>query len=610
MNSHKHKTRKKSFIKKRNSIKQNVSIRYKKVIRFFSSINYKSTIKDLLNRLLYFFLILVAYPISSIFLFSLLVKGILHSLNIISIFAFILNLMVFAKIISLRSNWATLYFKYPQPLSWKYILLKQKSFGVISSFWISCGISYVIFDNISRVVYHTQAWTNTMIENYELILTLITIGFIIFVIETFFFIFTIFEKGTYHILFKNTAKTKDANFDRESKNQPISASATFNITNSVIVLGLVLISSILFAKIVSGQINNYFLDSTSFNLDILLFSAILALLFSTYFIISLNNMIFKKFKWEHDINIKRNMPTLLLCFFIFMNAIYFSEYLAVFMFYVPIDANDPATIMLSKTLSSAGKPWLEDKFFVALTTFMDYIIFSVISAIFVYVIFFVKTSKMHIVEVLEKTKRIMVSSNKPNSKSNVIEKLFSKQLRNQNFVKYYSLFFYIYAFGIEAIFAFILFFYAKYDDMFGAETFKIAINGFIYETIIYTSLLPVLGAIYSQSQVYYQYPLRHFISRSNWQNFVKILLIYYPIVFLYPITIFINDVYRISKQYGNIVPPENIQVMQSIFSVFVLGFLSINIYPKIEEFLMNLYDHDFYNELIPKPKITPPKPEL
>jgi len=597
MNSHKHKTRKKSFIKKRNSIKQNVSIRYKKVIRFFSSINYRSTIKDLLNRLLYFFLILVVYPISSIFLFSLLEKGILHSLNIISIFAFILNLMVFAKIISLRSNWATLYFKYPQPLSWKYILLKQKSFGVISSFWISYGISYVIFDNISRVVYHTQDWTNTMIENYELILILITIGFIIFVIETFFFIFTIFEKGAYHILFKNTAKTKDANFDRASKNQPISASATFNITNSIIVLGLVLISSILFAKIVCDQINNYFLDSASFNLDILLFSAILALLFSTYFMISLNTMIFKKFKWEHDIDIKRNIPILLFCFFIFMNVIYFSKYLAVFMFYIPIDANDPATIMLSKTLSPAGKPWLEDKFFVALTTFMDYITFSIISLILAYIIFFVQTSKKHIVEVLEEIKRIVINNNEPNSKSDVIERLFSKQLRNENFVKYYSLFFYVYLFGTEVIFSLILLFYVEYDDKFGAGAYKTAVNKYLYESIAYAFFLPVFGAIYRQSQNYYQYPLRYFIkSRNTWHNFVRALLLYYPIVFFYPIKIFTTDVYRISKQYGNIVPPESIQVMQSIFfSFFVLGFLSINIYPKIEEFLMNLYDHDFYN---------------
>ncbi|MCC4765399.1 hypothetical protein FXW07_01765 [Methanosarcina sp. DH1] len=445
---------------------------------------------------------------------------------------------------------------------------------------------------------HPYFWTNPLVAKTAI--TFVELGNL-FGFEMIFWYFALSEKFTSHVLKNgmkahNATNVKNAQFiELINKKSKFFDSAMYQPTNSKIALVIVLIGSILFAKIVSDQINNYLLDFASFNLGILLFSAILALLFSTYFTISLNIMIFKKFKWEHDIDIKRNIPTLLLCFFIFINAVYFAKYLAVFMFYIPIDANDPATIMLSKTLSPAGKPWLEDKFFVALTTFMDYIIFSVVSAIFAYIIFFAKTSKMHIVEVLEKIKRIVLSSNKPNSKSEVIEKLFSKQLRNQNFVKYYSLFFYIYTFGIEAIFAFILFFYAKYDDMFGAETFKIAVNRFIYETIVYTSLLPVLGAIYSQSQIYYQYPLRHFISRNNWQNFVRILLMYYPIVFFYPITIFINDVYRISKQYGNIVPPESIQVMQSIFSVFVLGFLSINIYPKIEEFLMNLYDHNFYN---------------
>ena len=370
---------------------------------------------------------------------------------------------------------------------------------------------------------------------------------------------------------------------------------------------IVLISSILFAKIVSDQINDYFLDSASFNLGMLLFSALLAFLFLTYLIISLNTIVFKKFKWEYDTDIKRNIPILLFSFFIFMNAIYFAKYLAVFMFYIPIDANDPATtIMLSKTLSPAGKPWLEDKFFVALTTFMDYITFSIISFILAYIIFFTQTSKKHIVEVLEKVKRIVLNNNEPNSKSDLIEKLFSKQLRNEIFVKYYSLFFYVYVFGTEVIFSLILLFYVEYDDKFGAGAYKLAANKYMYESIAYTFFLPVFGAIYRQSQNYYQYPLRYFIkSRNTWHNFVRALLLYYPIVFFYPIKIFTTEVYRISKQYGNIVPPESIQVMQAIFfSVFVLGFLSINIYPKIEEFLMNLYDHDFYNELIPKPLLS------
>ena len=598
MSSRRRKTGKKNVIKKSHFTRPNNFPIKKKIVSFISSIKYKSIIKDVFNRLLYFFLIFVVYPISSTFIVVSLGKGNLNYLQtIIIFFAFIVNLISFAKIMSLRTNW-TFIIKYPHVLPWKDILLKRKFFSLTTTIIFTFSLYNSIYDNFVIAYNHPYFWTNPLVAKTAI--TFVELGNL-FGFEMIFWYFALSEKLTSHFLKKdikahNATNVKNSQFIELINNKlKFFDSATYQPTDSKIVLVIVLIGSIIFAKIVSDQINNYFLDLTSFNFSILFFSAVLALLFSTYFMISLNILIFKKFKWEHDIDIRRNIPILLFCFFIFMNAIYFAKYLAVFMFYIPIDANDPATIMLSKTLSPAGKPWLEDKFFVALTTFMDYITFSIISSILAYIIFFVQTSKKHIMEVLEEIKRIILSSNKPNSKSNVIEKLFSKQLRNQNFVKYYSLFFYIYIFGIEAIFAFILFFYAKYDDMFGAETFKIAVNRFIYETIIYTSLLPVLGAIYSQSQVYYQYPLRHFISRSNWQNFVKILLIYYPIVFLYPITIFINDVYRISKQYGNIVPPENIQVMQSIFSVFVLGFLSINIYPKIEEFLMNLYDHDFYN---------------
>ena len=598
MSSRKRKMGKSSVINKRHSTKHNAPIRYKKAIRFFSSINYKSTIKDLLNRLLYFFLILVVYPISSIFIAVTLGKGNLSHLHIISIFfAFIVNLISFAKIMSLRTNW-TFIIKYPHVLPWKDILLKRKFFSLTTTIILTFSLYDSIYDNFMIAYNHPYFWTNPLIAKTAI--TFVELGNL-FGFEMIFWYFALSEKFTSHVL-KNGMKAHNAkNVKNTQFNELINNklkffdSATYQPTNSKIVLFIVLIGSILFAKIVSDQINSYFLDSTSFNLGILFFSAILALLFSTYFIISLNIMVFNKFKWEHDINIKRNIPTLLLCFFIFMNAIYFSKYLAVFMFYIPVDANDPATIMLSKTLSPAGKPWLEDKFFVALTTFMEYITFSIISSILAYIIFFVQTSKKHIVEVLEKIKRIVLNTNESNSKSDLIEKLFSKQLRNENFVKYYSLFFYVYVFGTEVIFSLILLFYVEYDDKFGAGSYKIAVNKYLYESIAYIFFLPVFGAIYRQSQNYYQYPLRFFIkSRNTWHNFVIALLLYYPIVFFYPIKIFTTEVYRISKQYGNIVPPESIQVMQSIFfSVFVLGFLSISIYPKIEEFLMNLYDHDF-----------------
>lgn len=82
MSSHRRKIGKKFVIKKKNFTKHNVFIRSKKVIRFFTSINYKSTIKDVLNRLLYFFLIFMVFPITSIFIVGTLGKENLNYLHI------------------------------------------------------------------------------------------------------------------------------------------------------------------------------------------------------------------------------------------------------------------------------------------------------------------------------------------------------------------------------------------------------------------------------------------------------------------------------------------------------------------------------------------------
>lgn len=139
-----------------------------------------------------------------------------------------------------------------------------------------------------------------MVDNYELILTITTVVFIIIVFEGFFLIFVLLDKAIYYLLFKNTDQVKNVNFERVRKKHFIASSASFNATNSIIVLGLVLIISIIFAKIVSDQIDNRFLNPASFNLFVFLVSSVVVFLFLTYFLISLNKMIFKQFKWEHD----------------------------------------------------------------------------------------------------------------------------------------------------------------------------------------------------------------------------------------------------------------------------------------------------------------------
>lgn len=598
MSSLRGKTGKKSVIKKSHFTRPNNFPIKKKIVSFISSINYKAIIKDIFNRLLYFFLIFLIFPIISVFMWLMLIKGNLNFINIISLlFTFILNLMVFAKIMSLRTNWG-LFVKFPQPLSWKHILLREKIFGVNATFWISYGVFYVIYDDIWRVVNHPQSWTNTMVEYYEFILTITTVVFIIMMFEGFSLMFVLLGKATYYLLFKNTDQVKNVNFERARKKHFIASSASFHATNSIIVLGLVLIISIISAKIVSDQIDNLFLDPTSFDPFGFFTSLVFGFLLLSYFIISLNNMVFKQFKWEHDIDIKRSIPILLVCLFVFINVIYFTKYFAVAMVYLPVNAKDPATIMLSKTLSPAGIPWFEDKFFVALITLMDYLTFSIISAMLVYLIFFAQTSKKHIVEFLEKSRNLLNDNNESSLESKVIEKFFSKQLKNQKFAKYYSLFFYIYNLGVPFLASWIIMYLLLSDVKNGTGEFDIAVHKYQYKILAYGLLMFPFTIILGQVQKYHRYSLTYFISKDIWVKFAKYLTVHCSIVNGCLIDLFIRGVYRLSKEYGNIEPPSSIQTFQSfLISIFVLGFLFSGISSKVEEFIIKVYDYDVNNNL-------------
>lgn len=133
MSPRRHNIQKKRVIKKKNFTRRS-KLPYRNISLFFSSINYNSVIKDVLKRLLYFFLTLVIFPIISVFIVGALLRGNVHyPQNLSLLFAFIINLIVFAKIISLRSNWKTLFFKYPHTLPFKDILLKKKYFLLTTS---------------------------------------------------------------------------------------------------------------------------------------------------------------------------------------------------------------------------------------------------------------------------------------------------------------------------------------------------------------------------------------------------------------------------------------------------------------------------------------------
>lgn len=137
---------------------------------------YMSKTKNILNILLYIILILTFSIISYIILFVVL-KTIDGSSNlnlfklILLLLAFILDLVLFSKIMSLRTNWHTItvsienkrieIFKYDRVISWKYILEKGFPFVVL------CTFSIIFFVNISSngihmmyMQYTVQSFTN------------------------------------------------------------------------------------------------------------------------------------------------------------------------------------------------------------------------------------------------------------------------------------------------------------------------------------------------------------------------------------------------------------------------------------------------------------------
>lgn len=599
MSSRRRNMGRKNVAKKRYLTKQRKIPGYKNIILFFSSINYNLIIKDMLNRLLYIFLIFVFSIIAIFIMLIIFGNEDLNYLHIVSIFfGFIINLIIFTKTISVRSNWKTLFFKYPHVLPWKYILKQKtwalKCFVLPNTFWNIIFVFLLFYENAKSAYQNPLFWDTSLIANIFIIFTVLGV---LLLFETS-FVYLIFCEKLFPSSYQNTIKVKNGSFDGSMTSQlTSSSSATFQVTDSKIVLIGIFILSVVFAKGVCEQIDYYFLDSTSFNFGILFSCTIFALLLFTYFVISLNTMVFKRFNWKHDIDIKSKTHALFWSFFVFINCIYFTKYVAIAMVYYPVEGNDPATMMfLSNVITPAGKTPLEDPFLIAFVTFMDYITFAIISIILAYLVFFTQTSKKHIMGILEKINKTLnndrESVSPKNPLSEAIEKRFSKQLRNQNFVKYFILFFYFYTLGIPALISLLTLFLLAYDEQFGTNMFASTVHKYQYHFGAYLFLNLVLISFLEQTWKYYEYHLSYFINADFWRKTVKYFFsIHYPLLGSYSVSIFMRGIYRLSNKYGNIGAPENIQVLQSMFfSIFVFGYLSMSVSSRIEDFLIKIFE--------------------
>lgn len=126
----------------------NIILKFKIVFIFFAQIRNNKIIQDIYNILIYIFLIFLFLYISRVLIWFEIVGGNLDFLDILKVlFSSILSLILVAKIISIRSNWKTLFFKYTDAISWKKILRENLFLVFCITFFNSIAVLMIAFQD-------------------------------------------------------------------------------------------------------------------------------------------------------------------------------------------------------------------------------------------------------------------------------------------------------------------------------------------------------------------------------------------------------------------------------------------------------------------------------
>lgn len=573
---------------KRHAIKQNNTLLG--FNRLFFSINSKSIIKNMFNILIYFTLI-VCFKFTANWYIATIVSD--NSITISSIFIYILNLALLAKIISVRMNWNGLFFKRSKVLSWKQTLLRY--FPILFSCTHSCilGVNKLHWNILQTMSsFNAQFWANPT-------LVIIVMIFLIFnlavLFEILFFITFLFDEGIYLVL-NNSNKSKTNRKGSHNVSELIYKNTwTLKVISSKFVLFGLLIFSIIFAMSASDQANYYFSDS-SFNCMFFLLSILIASLFFSYITISLNKIIFNFFNVKYCIDYK-NVKNIF-CMFIgnnivFLNAIYFAKYLKIALVYDPIDTNNPEMNIISEMMVLAGGIPYNHPINLMNMSFIYYFLISIGFAIITYILFFHLNSTPCFLESKSKFKQkvnnfFKESTSHKNSEGiqfKIIEKLFSKQLRKRATVRKFIDFLFVYVIVVPFITSIFDLYLLVYDSIFGHSSYRSFVLRGQYIIGIYFLFLIVFIDILEVARKSHKISLTSIIKKSTLNKYAKYLSIHYSIAASCYIAIFISWVYRLSKEYGGIVAPEEIKTLQILLLFLASEYALSNISQKAEDCL-------------------------
>nr|QNO41329.1 hypothetical protein NCIKIHKB_00004 [Methanosarcinales archaeon ANME-2c ERB4] len=207
----------------------------------YSKVKNNRLVNHLYNILIYVLLLMFFVYISRVFIGFKIISGNLSFLDIlIVLFAFILDLVLVAMILSVRSNWKTLFFKCDEILLWKTTLKEETFFVFYFAFIGSLTVSLIAFQDL-------DTFSGFEFNNQLLILI---------IIKTLFITLILFESLFFCLLLVNKYRTTK----RGDSCQSIGNSTKFQFTNSKLLLVFILFASIIFARFVSEQITDVLLE--------------------------------------------------------------------------------------------------------------------------------------------------------------------------------------------------------------------------------------------------------------------------------------------------------------------------------------------------------------
>jgi len=545
----------------------------------YSKVRNNRLVNNLYNIFIYILLLMFFAYISRVFIWFKIISGNLSFLDIsIVLFAFILDLVLVAMIISVRSNWKTLFFKCDEILLWK-TTLKEETFSVFYfTFISSLTISLIAFQDLD------------MFSGFEFNNQLL----IFIIIKTLFIILILFESLFFCLLLVNKCrKTK-----RGDSYHSIGNSIKFQFTNSKLLLVFMLFASIIFARFVSEQITNVLLEHTTvFDWQLLITSFIITSVLFIYFIISLNVLIFKYLGVEYDGTIKGNISIFIICIFLFTNGVYLSKYIAIASVYWHLEIPDPQfEVVMQQLYTLSGGISYYDPIIINMITPCFFLIISTVFAIVIYLIFLHYTLKKHSFLHYTLKKHLLelewnfdqiasggVHAPLGQTGQEIIRKVISKPLKNQNFIKYFSYLYYMFWLCTSLILSLVVTYLLVSDSMFGKNTFMIFALKNQYVLAVYFIFGFVLTGIFKEVQKIHKYEARDFISKQILSEYVKSVLVYLPITLSCLIAIFVRNVYQFSEKYSDILAPESIQVFHCVIFLYTSGYVLLIVSKKLEE---------------------------